>query len=268
MRAIAIDHIVIAGRDLAQMMSAFADMGLSPEPGGVHADGQTHNALLGFADGSYLELIAPVPGGHIDNHPWAAFMAGDVGVCAWALRTDDIERDTAAARAAGVAVQPPKTGGRNRPDGVRLEWITARLGTEPQGSLFPFLIQDVTPRHLRTPRTASAEGLITGVTEVVIGLNADDHEVPALFSAVFGGHFAPFKDLPPHLTGAVRPQTMTNGGTVTFEYPNMRRGVNACLLQAADLDQVQQRIQAHPMHWRGLAGLWAKLDSPAIIGIL
>jgi hypothetical protein len=54
----AIDHVVIVVRDLAQASADFAAAGFTVTPGGEHADGATHNALIPFADGAYIELIA------------------------------------------------------------------------------------------------------------------------------------------------------------------------------------------------------------------
>jgi catechol 2,3-dioxygenase-like lactoylglutathione lyase family enzyme len=160
-----IDHIVIAGSDLDRLVADFTAFGLTPDAGGVHADGQTHNALIGFEDGSYLELIAPVPGREI-SHGWAAFMTENAGVCAWAIRSEDIQKDVVDYRTRGVTVADPRAGGRNRPDGVRVDWIVASMGDSVAiGSTLPFLIQDVTPRANRVPLTASASGF-SGVAHV------------------------------------------------------------------------------------------------------
>ncbi len=181
---IQIDHVVIAGKDLDEMRAGFASVGLTPDEGGQHADGHTHNALIGFEDGSYLELIAPMPGGTAPGHVWSDYMNNNAGVCAWAIRSNDIRADVEMFRQRGITVGDPVQGGRNRPDGVRLEWITAKLGDGPLGSVLPFLIQDVTPRELRVPRTKSAEGLITGVEEVVIAIK-DEIETSDLFRHLF-----------------------------------------------------------------------------------
>ena len=45
-------------------------------------------------------------------------------------------------RAAGIQVSGLNQSGRTRPDGFRLDWETAQVGTEGNGVFFPFLIQD------------------------------------------------------------------------------------------------------------------------------
>ncbi len=176
-----IDHIVIAGSNLDKLVADFSAAGLRPDPGGTHADGLTHNALIGFADGSYIELIAPVPGRNAAAHAWGTFMAADAGVCAYAVRSTDISADVERLRTEGYAVAAPVPGGRTRPDGVRLEWITAQMDSNPLGSHLPFLIQDITPRENRVPITESAAPF-AGVGNVL--LNVNDELMPTVIGAV------------------------------------------------------------------------------------
>ncbi len=242
-----IDHLVLAGRDLDSMRSGFAAVGLAPDAGGTHADGLTHNALLGFADGSYLELIAPTPGSDVSSHHWGRAMLAGAGVCAWAIRSDDLERDAALYRARGTAVGNPRSGGRVRPDGARLEWITAPLGSGPPGMLLPFLIQDVTPRELRVPRSASAEGIVSGAAGIVIGAPAEqvDGVVEQLRRAF---------ELPkpaasgPILSFAETPITVVQIGTPGIEPSEARAallpGPLMALLRTPDLLAARNRLSA------------------------
>src|SRR5579862_6042632 len=79
-----IDHASFCGHDLAILQRQFSALGMPSEYGGAHADA-THMALVGFADGSYLELIAPrhanapMP----EQQKWRDAMAGNTGPCAW-----------------------------------------------------------------------------------------------------------------------------------------------------------------------------------------
>ena len=54
----ALDHIVIVAQDLNVVIASYAAAGFTVAPGGTHADGATHNALIVFADDTYIELIA------------------------------------------------------------------------------------------------------------------------------------------------------------------------------------------------------------------
>ena len=53
-----LDHLVILVRDLGRAVREYEKLGFTVIPGGEHADGLTHNALICFEDGSYLELVA------------------------------------------------------------------------------------------------------------------------------------------------------------------------------------------------------------------
>ena len=55
---LSLDHIVILVDELEAAITHYEALGFTVQRGGTHADGATHNALVGFADGSYLELIA------------------------------------------------------------------------------------------------------------------------------------------------------------------------------------------------------------------
>lgn len=61
-----VDHASVCGPDLEPMRQAFASVGLVTDYGGPHAS-VTHMALLGFEDGSYLELIAPQKPGVVEG---------------------------------------------------------------------------------------------------------------------------------------------------------------------------------------------------------
>src|ERR1700739_2707616 len=141
---LSVDHITMGGSDLDSMRRACTTVGLPSEYGGPHANRATVMALVGFEDGSYLELIAPfAPGAAASGMmaSWANFMRGDSGPSAWAVASTDIHADIERLGAAGIPVLGPDSGGRTRADGTALQWEIATLGTGPAGSLLPFMIQ-------------------------------------------------------------------------------------------------------------------------------
>jgi hypothetical protein len=185
----AIDHLVLLVEDLAAASADYAALGFTVTPGGEHADGATHNALVVFADDTYLELIAfkrPAP-----EHRWWRHVAGGAGLIDFALLPDPIEADVAAARERGLRFGQPRPGGRLRPDGERVAWQIAL----PETPDLPFLCGDVTPRSLRVPGGAARQhpDAVTGVAAVVVavadvGVSAERYR--ALLGATGGSSFA------------------------------------------------------------------------------
>lgn len=53
-----LDHLVLIVDDLDAAIADYRALGFTVQFGGVHGDGQSHNALIAFQDGSYLELFA------------------------------------------------------------------------------------------------------------------------------------------------------------------------------------------------------------------
>jgi catechol 2,3-dioxygenase-like lactoylglutathione lyase family enzyme len=118
-----LDHIVIRVHDLAQTIEDFTALGFTVQQGGTHADGVTHNALIGFADGSYIELIAflqaapqrrwwDVGQRHGDGFVDYALLPSSVGAVI------DADCDTTVRRRAGVYVRTARDSS-GRPAGRR-----------------------------------------------------------------------------------------------------------------------------------------------------
>ena len=158
-----IDHIVIAVQSLERAIASYRALGFTVVAGGRHPFG-SHNALIGFADGSYIELLAFFEDS--PAHPWWALLhergGGLVDFC---MASDDIRADLERLRAAGVAAGELTEGGRRRPDGYEVRWINNKVTGALQG-LVPFLIEDVTPRRERLPTQTSHENGVTGIGRI------------------------------------------------------------------------------------------------------
>ena len=169
-----IDHVTVAGKDLKAMQATLAALGIPTEYGGPHSNHATEMALTSFPDGSYLELIAIQPNADpaaVAAHYWSKNMQNDAGPSAWAVRPTDLAAEVKRLQASGVAVTAPVRAGRARPDGVRLDWETANVGKEPNGTFFPFLIRDFTPREQRAyPGGKPTTQDFSGVARVVIAV--------------------------------------------------------------------------------------------------
>jgi glyoxalase-like protein len=160
-----IDHVVYVVLDLAAASADWRTRGFTVTPGGEHAGGLTHNALVGFEDGSYLELIAfhDVAAAK-GKHSWQPVAERGGGWADFALLSNDLLKD---AHGLGeLLVRPPEDGGRTRPDGLAIAWRVARLR-----SPLPFLIEDLTARELRVPHGDAAKHAngTKGIASVEIG---------------------------------------------------------------------------------------------------
>ena len=171
-----IDHATVCSSHLEAMRQALTSTtGLPTEYGGPHSNHATEMALISFPDGSYLELMGiqpkPEPAA-VDAHVWSKFLRNSAGPCAFALRVTDINAEIAQLKAAGIRVGFPEASGRTRPDGTRISWETVDAGTGPRGSLFPFLIRDVTPRENRAfPSGKPTTTRFGGIGKVVVGVH-------------------------------------------------------------------------------------------------
>ena len=170
-----IDHVTVAGANLQQMQAALTAIGIPSVYGGAHSTGATEMALVSFPDGSYLELIAlraGAPPAAVDQNPWARHLRGNAGPTAWAVRLDDLAGEVHRLKSAGIPVSLPERSGRQRPDGVHLEWETSSVGTEPRGTFFPFLIHDFTPRDQRAfPQGKPLTQSFRGISRIVIAVH-------------------------------------------------------------------------------------------------
>jgi hypothetical protein len=169
-----IDHATVAGADLKKLQANLQAAGIASVYGGPHSNRTSEMALVSFPDGSYLELMALQAGADpraVDKHEWSKFLQGNAGPCAWAARVKDIAAEVQRLKAAKVAVSEPVKSGRERPDGVRLEWQTSGIGADIRGTFFPFLIEDLTPREQRVyPSGKPVSRDFRGVSRVVIAV--------------------------------------------------------------------------------------------------
>jgi len=161
-----IDHLVVVVKDLTQGAHDYQQLGFTVVPGGQHPVG-SHNMLISFQDGSYIELIAFYRDA-IDHRWWDPLQKGErlVDFC---LQTDDLRGDTAKLQAVGVAINNPVPWSRKRPDGYALEWLLS-LATGSHRGVAPFLIEDVTPRSERIPQEFDHRNGVVGIEKITIAV--------------------------------------------------------------------------------------------------
>ncbi len=162
-----LDHVIIGVLNLDQATADYRALGFNAFYGGRHTSNTTHNALICFQDGTYLELLAPTgdppkPG----TTDFSVLIQKGEGLMGYALLTPDLAAEVETLRARGVTVGDISEGRRLRADGVELRWRSAGL----EGGLSPFIIEDVTPRSLRVlddPATATHANGVVGIAKLV-----------------------------------------------------------------------------------------------------
>jgi hypothetical protein len=168
-----IDHVVIASDDLDTAIVNARAAGFTVVGGGVHGSGNTHNALIGFADGSYLELFAPTSQGRAAEHRWFARIRNGGGLVDFCLLGADLKTEVARIRQAGIEYSAPFAMARVTPNGTRIEWLLSTPPGATGQNGWPFMIEDTTPRATRVPQApeeivhANGANGVAGITVLV-----------------------------------------------------------------------------------------------------
>jgi catechol 2,3-dioxygenase-like lactoylglutathione lyase family enzyme len=142
---VGIDHLVVVVPDLDAATDLLrARLGIEAGGGGVHPGLGTANRLAWFGD-SYLELLGiadpdVAAGSWLGRPAMRMLEERDGGLVAFALASDDLASDVAAAEAAGVALTGSTPGSRVRSDGEVVRW-TAAVPTDLAPIVTPFLIE-------------------------------------------------------------------------------------------------------------------------------
>jgi catechol 2,3-dioxygenase-like lactoylglutathione lyase family enzyme len=190
-----IDHVAIVVDELESAIASYSRAGFTVVRGGKHPI-RSHNALIAFADSSYLELIAFLKPN--SGHPWQKALEKGSGIVDFCMATDDLSADVDATRRAGAKIGNPSPLTRDRPDGYHLSWVLA-IPEAPFNGQVPFLIKDDTPRDERVPRERTHRNGATGIRTVAIAVN-DPGATSRYYARVLGRPGAPVER--PDLEGA------------------------------------------------------------------
>ncbi|MDG0970888.1 MAG: VOC family protein [Porticoccaceae bacterium] len=163
---ISFDHLVIFVSNLEDAIGEFTDLGFTVTRGGSH--GLTENALIIFANQTYIELLALKPFWHsplmgIANRVgllrWHSerkaniycrllrWVNGDTGPVDWCVRVSDLDSTLSRWRDAGLDVLKSEEFSRETLEGDVVRWQLAGA-TQPD---LPILLEDITPIDLRVP---------------------------------------------------------------------------------------------------------------------
>ncbi len=184
-----IDHIVVVVRQLDDAVACATKAGFTVVRGGAHSGGETHNALIAFRDGTYVELLAFLATNPDPGHYFSERHRRGSGLAEFSLLTDDIDREVSTIADRGIRYPAPTQLGRTRPDGQNVKWRMSLPAPIHPGKGFPFLMQDTSIRDLRVPstdgETTHANGAtgVAGVSVVVPDLELAVPEYRAILGA-------------------------------------------------------------------------------------
>ncbi|GAA4528740.1 VOC family protein [Brachybacterium paraconglomeratum] len=148
-----LDHIVIAGPDLAEIVEWFRELtGVTAAPGGTHPTG-TANALVALAVNGeprphYLELIGPDPEREGEELPktFSINRLKKPTLITYAVHPQGIDQVVERARAAGFDPGDVEELSRTTADGTELQWRLTQAAA-PRNYGVPFLIDWGTTDH-------------------------------------------------------------------------------------------------------------------------
>ena len=136
-----LDHFILGCHDLDHGIACVEQRtGVRAAFGGVHPGRGTRNALLSLGERRYLEIMAPDPAQQVTLQIPRLRELKEPSIVGWAAQPGDLETFSARLRDAGVAIEGPRAGSRQRPDGQLLHWKSLTL-KDDQGGLLPFFIE-------------------------------------------------------------------------------------------------------------------------------
>jgi catechol 2,3-dioxygenase-like lactoylglutathione lyase family enzyme len=193
----ALDHYVIAVRDLSAATRTYVRLlGRAFTWRGEHPALGTENTLFRL-DNTYLELLAPAPGGGRWLGDWIE--AHGEGVFALAFATPDAEAFRAHAEARGLrpsAVQPGL--GRDSDSGAFRKWRNVLLDRDATHGLQLFAIEHLSPRDLLplSPPTDENAGATVNAVDHLVVRTGDPERAKALYRDALGIRLGLDKEFP------------------------------------------------------------------------
>ena len=251
------DHFVLLVNDLDHAIDTYRALGFDARPGGEHPTTGSHNALVAFADGSYLELLAFKDMALAEQSPWrdgVRRLRVREGWGAYVFGAGDLAREIARLRERAIPIGDPIPGSRIRLDGQTVAWRTAFAHGSPTGAM-PFLIQDETPRALRIEPPAQGLGVHARVNQVVVGVN-DPEETREHFGALFDAEPKRVRNREGDVEGY---RFETDWGTVVLAHST--RAGNAL---ADELAQRGEGLYSITLAFANLGDAWSELTTRGV----
>jgi catechol 2,3-dioxygenase-like lactoylglutathione lyase family enzyme len=194
----AIDHVVVAVRDLDAAAARYANLlGRAPSWRGEHPALGTANCLFRL-DNTYLELLASRDAGASASGLDQRLSEAGEGVFALAFATADAAALASALRDRGIATSDPVAGeGREATSGALRRWRNVFLPESATRGLLLFAIEHRSPPEALPPAAHRADpnAEVSGLDHVVVS-SADAAASTALFGEQLGIRLALDRSFP------------------------------------------------------------------------
>ena len=166
------DHLVVFVTDIEQASRDFTQLGFQVTPGGSH--GSTENALVIFANQTYIELLALKPSwyrplirlavklGLLERQAYKktniyarliGWIRNNSGPVDWCVRVDNLDTRLTLWQSLGFEVLSTEPFTRTRIDGEVAEWKLAGS----RAADLPFLLEDLSAVDIRVPTAGNSE---------------------------------------------------------------------------------------------------------------
>lgn len=208
--ALVMDHVVLLVDDLDRASNDFEALGFTVEPGGDHGNNLTHNALIFFEDGTFLELFAIKSGWRASLIRFLyragalSFMARSAkhgtlfrfieladmpeGLADFCLLASSVDEANQAVEQAGLRAPDAMSTSRVRPDGGEVRWEMVSL---PAAGL-PFLRTPYVPTIRPEPELTRHKNGAKGIARLQIQ-SPDPSTLSLLYAHLLGTEPLPAK---------------------------------------------------------------------------
>lgn len=180
-----LDHVVVVVPDLLCAIEDYSSLGFTVINGGDN--GPTHNALIPFEDGTYIELITTKskalksifrvlyrtqlitvfkPFVSPLSFRFYCWLGGENGIRDWCIKQESLDKTVDALANNEIRSSKIEKFTRVKPTGEKIEWLLAA----PIDKRLPFFIEDIPGAEVRIPcgdETAHCNGYI-GVSALLL----------------------------------------------------------------------------------------------------
>ncbi len=182
-----LDHILIYAENLSEAIDEFKKRGFTAVERGTHEGGISENAIIPFADGTFIELISFTPGvkstfvrllhrfglsGVLRFHPkyhiirriYGRMSCCRDGMFDFCMVSDDFNRDMARMTHEGLRLSSPVSASRITPEDEQVKWQMC----VPDQEYLPFFRSEYTGESHSSAWPSTHQCGVTGIRKIIV----------------------------------------------------------------------------------------------------